>query len=219
MGGRIIFTPAQQQTLISEWGKRSTEELAERFGCSRNRVTLEAKRLGCPALQGCCNRPLYTAEDVDLMRQCIAKDMKVAEIRDTYFPDRTRLAVKEFRKRLLSGKPMRVERPSRRRPKSNLNPAKAEDYKPKPPSFPPLRCTIDECPRVTLEYAIQWMRQQVKGWQRPDSDRDTWRAINAQRINGPIPVPPFLPISMPRMHDTHLRAPIDLPAQSVGASG
>lgn len=206
MPGQIVFSARQLQFIRDHWGKLSLEAMAERLHASRSRVSIEGRRLGLDPSKCKGNSPLWTAEDIALFRRCIAEEMTAREINLQHFPARTFDGVKEMRKRLMRGT-VRAERQPKPRAPRNLRPGKAEDFVQKPQQLVKLEYTLDECPRVSLRYAIQWAQQANKNWQAPEDEKQAWLQINAMRLFGKVPVPPFLPAAR--------RVPDDLPNWDV----
>lgn len=144
----------------------------------------------------------WTTEDEELVRQCIRDGMTSRQVWQRHFPDRTTESLKRKMGNLRAAMGITVE--------TNFSLSKHTPGPPKPLRLGVLKYTLDDCPRVSLAYACNWAKQARRGWHRPADDKQAWLEINAMRLFGEIPVPPFLPAGRP--------VPDDLPNWGAGAA-
>lgn len=127
----------------------------------------------------------WTDADREIVRQCIRAGMSSRQVWEQHFPQRTA----ESLKRQMGFLRTEMGMPAA----TNFNRSKHAPGPPKPLLLAPLEYTLDECPRVTLDEAVTWMRQIRKHWKAPKDRKEAWRQINGARLFNPVPVPPFIP--------------------------
>lgn len=200
---RFEPTAAEQDKIRAEWGKRTIVDIARDLGVQDDVLSQFARyQMGLPSR---LNTPLvrtWSEEDDAQILDAIRARKRAAEIA-LMFPERSLEAVKS--RRLLLLRAMKDEAVAR-----DLE-ERRQRFAAKPgPVFPRLKYDISECPRVSLAYAVRWAKQARRAWKQPADERQAWREINAMRLFGPIPVPPFLPAAR--------TVPDDLPEWHVEAA-
>ena len=127
----------------------------------------------------------WTDEDHELIRSCIRADMTSRQVHEQYFSHRTAESIK---------RKMGILRAEMNMPaKTNFDSRNRYRAAPTQLYLAPLKYTLDECPRVTVEEAKEWMLKIKRHWVAPKDKREAWRQINGARLFGQVPVPPFLP--------------------------
>jgi hypothetical protein len=142
----------------------------------------------------------WTEPDLETVRGCIRDGLSARQTQEAFFPNRTTESLK--RRMMLLRKEMGIVVETNFRGKHFVPRERS------PMRLGVLQYTIDDCPRVSLAYACHWAKQARPDWKRPANDRQAWREVNALRLYGEIPVPPFLP--------SDRGVPDDLPAWMVG---
>lgn len=127
----------------------------------------------------------WTEEEHELIRQCIRAGMTSRQVQEQHFPNRT----PESLKRKMGVIRAEIGMPA----ETNFNRSKHYRAAPKTLALEPLQYDISECPRVTFAEAVEWMRKVKRHWSPTGNHREDWRFINAHRLFGAVPVPPFLP--------------------------
>lgn len=207
LNGWFRPTPEQQAMIRAGWGKRPLREMAAELGVGTAALSIHARDvLGLPRLNVVPKVQSVWTEDEDAILIQGVQDGKTATQLQAMLPHRSFDAVRNRRarwaKRMQFNNVEVAEEAARRR----------AQFVPKDEPLPleTLQYTLDDCPRVSLSYAIKWAKQARRSWTPPKDERQAWREINAIRLYGPIPVPPFLPAARP--------VPDNLPDWDVGAA-